>query len=266
MAIKTTIHPFGEITFRQVRFIAAELVSMGYRNEQANKENFISSVMGNLANNEELAEQILGKFRQQALPDELLKWITQDNPRLCYWIQAYLFNDPRIAYPDINISTSPYTGVDNTILAFDLSPLPNKKNMLEEMKNLWSIIFNNQKRHKWIDPKNTTQIDWLWDYLNKKINLISPPPITDEKDKYTVLVGYFDLNYNNFEFIYHIDKSKQAWSQKKHRDKREGKKAYNFVLSDESKTKLNAIAAHKDQKINETLEKLINKVHAELNL
>ena len=54
-----------------------------------------------------------------------------------------------------------------------------------------------------------------------------------------------------------LNKMKDAWSQKKSRDRNNGKKSYNFVMDKGIKSKLGAIAKHHKKTINETIQLLI---------
>jgi hypothetical protein len=54
-----------------------------------------------------------------------------------------------------------------------------------------------------------------------------------------------------------IDKMKKAWSQKKFREKSNGKKPYSISMTQNTKQKLNALAEEHEMKINEMVELLI---------
>lgn len=63
-----------------------------------------------------------------------------------------------------------------------------------------------------------------------------------------------------------LNKMKDAWSQKRSRDKNNGKKSYNFVMDKGIKNKLGAIAKHHKKTINETMQLLIEERYKQEHL
>lgn len=249
-------------------------------------------------------ENLTTECKNEVLPEELFSWIDQKCHRQCFWIWLYMKKANVIPPEDNTNPTNPGELVKEIFYNFDLdlnnefngevyNPIlqtalfaatkPNllrcpdtgmntpqkslrfgyKKNFLNEMKLAWSK--RNNKAHKWIEPENTVQIDWAWEYLKKPMQLQLHSSM-NSYEKYIMLITHTEQwNQDQIVLKYHLDNAKRAWSQKKHRDNRQGKKAYNFVLSEEVKEKLDQIAEYKDQKKNETLERLINNAHSEID-
>lgn len=100
----------------------------------------------------------------------------------------------------------------------------------------------------WIDSKNKLMVEWAFNYLKKR-GLINQRS----------LLGLTDINYlyNAIRQLPDESKMKAAWSQKKFRDKRNGRKSYNFDMSTQVKGHLKFLAKQINKPIKETLELLI---------
>lgn len=100
----------------------------------------------------------------------------------------------------------------------------------------------------WIDSKNKSMIEWAFNYLKKRglMNQRSLPGLTDVNHLYNAIRQLPDES-----------KMKAAWSQKKFRDKRNGRKSYNFDMSTQVKAQLKFLAKQINRPIKETLELLI---------
>lgn len=62
---------------------------------------------------------------------------------------------------------------------------------------------------------------------------------------------------NDFERLLLLQRMYAAYAQKKQRSKKNGRKAYNFVMSTQAKARLEALAKEIGRPLNETLESLI---------
>ncbi|WP_019613664.1 hypothetical protein [Psychromonas ossibalaenae] len=258
----------------------------GYR-EQINV--FISSrlaVSEDIENNINIMKQTAA---YSLLGDDELKWIGKHQERLCYWIWSYCrladMNKPRRWEGEIDINLDQNLSFQDNIyesLQLNKTPLSaserygliikfldlcgleisQKRSLLKYWKETWGSIYGTE-RFIWLDNKNAKQCEWAWDYLSKNKDLNIPhwfiPVPTTAQQMYDATITAFDT------FSAHIDtkkmfmiKMKKAWSQKKHRDSMEGKKAYNFVLKNEVKEKLDKLAKANGLKKNEYLEQIIN--------
>ncbi|MCU8034749.1 MAG: hypothetical protein WC024_10660 [Shewanella sp.] len=146
--------------------------------------------------------------------------------------------------------------------------LQSQREIIQLIHNLWKPIFNNKIITKWLEIKDQIQVDWVWDYLQA---LENPPhkntlwlPSTDA-EKYSAIVSFFDLIEEDDTKQLITMKIKKAWSQKKFRDKSEGKKAYSISMSTKTKTRLNQLADHYDLKITDIIDKLIQDAHKTIN-
>lgn len=100
----------------------------------------------------------------------------------------------------------------------------------------------------WIDRNNKLMVEWAFNYLKKRgfINQRSLLTSTD--------ISHL---YNAMRQLPDPAKMKAAWAQKKFRDKRNGRKSYNFEMSTQVKGHLKFLAKQIDRPIKETLELLI---------
>lgn len=142
---------------------------------------------------------------------------------------------------------------------FDIN-LEEKKSTLSVLHYAWGNVFEGIN-HDWIDINNAAQINWLWDHLSRLNNPL--PPSTSMKERYYLSILIFDSMYSDApdSALLLQMKAKKAWSQKKHRDNRNGKKAFNFVMHERTKLMLDELATHEDRKVGEMLERIIKQAH-----
>lgn len=179
------------------------------------------------------------------------------------------FFPPLSALPPVNnannIVTNPTNSasrVKEVIRKFDVELFANhdfKKQYIERVKNNWSECLLYKRDHRWIDRTNETQITWAWEHLPARLfSFFQQPTSIDEQ--YLAIVGAIDTwSGHPADLAQIIDKAKRAWSQKKHRDKRGDKKAYSFVISQEAKSNLDAIARLTEKKLSDVIEEVIYK-------
>ncbi len=241
-----------------------------------------------------IVEKMKTGCSRMVLSNEDLNWIDKKDSRQCYWLWSYLYSlyepqfhyyNPRrpsipspldvvtshkyttTLYNHLELPNSPFSPEDKyqaIILYLDLWPADNyrKKAFNKHLKEQWQKIKTQDKQFKWLNSSNHAQAEWSWKYLQNysKVNLTEDIQFTgrDQDLHWATLaaIDLWDASVDSKELF--IIKMKKAWSQKKHRDGLKGKKAYNFVLSNTIKNKLNRLAKHNDSKLNETLEKLIN--------
>ena len=110
-----------------------------------------------------------------------------------------------------------------------------------------------KNRLSWIKNNNPTQIDWAYQYLRKCGIQIS----AGGADPYEYLQYWDDKNPEDSSYRELIRKMKAAWAQKKLRDKHDGRKTHNFILSTKAKGNLDLLARRQQRSITNTLENLI---------
>jgi len=134
-----------------------------------------------------------------------------------------------------------------------------------EIKSKEFISFiNNEKKY------NNSFEDWLLNHCNSSNFILKAHKHTpslcqnNQIDYLKANIKYYydnDSNIGNLKLI--LKEMKAAWSQKKHRDKNNGKRACNFQLTEESINLLNKISKQNRRKKNEMLEILIEKAWLE---
>ncbi|UXK08312.1 hypothetical protein N5094_18305 [Shewanella putrefaciens] len=240
---------------------------------------------------------------EQLQPDEF-KWLDKKEERFWNWAWSFLavYSQPmnnyleqgvhaftgyaygssmdnyRSDYPVIRINDRAFDRdvtdltkrIEQIKLAFKSgeADLQSQRQIIQLIHHLWKPIFINKTIIKWLKINNQIQIDWVWDYLQA---LENPPhqntlwlPSSDA-EKYSVIISFFDLIEQDDTKQLLTIKIKKAWSQKKFRDKSEGKKAYSISMSAKTKTRLDQLADHYELKITDLIEKLIQDAHKVIN-
>ncbi|WP_296062981.1 hypothetical protein [uncultured Amphritea sp.] len=133
-----------------------------------------------------------------------------------------------------------------------------KLQALWKIKFSWTHVYNGIQPFKWLNKKDEVQCEWVVEYISKvggPFLLIQP---INNVERYHGIIAGYDL------WSAHPDTKKlfaakiaKAWSQKKHRDSRVGKKPLNTYLKEETKLKLDELSQRNDKKIHEMLEKII---------
>ena len=229
--------------------------------------------------NDESIRIMMESCDQTLLPDEEFDWINKKDERLCYFVWCNLLLKvqdnaaerveaglaPDHYIPLMRINSNP-TNIDERHQAiidfFDKgieADLASKRALNEQLYASWQNIYNFTEKFEWLDKKDQSQCDWAWKYLYERgitLNFLFPANFSD---KYGMGIASFDIcNAHPDTKKLFIVNMKRAWSQKKHRDSLEGKKAYNIVMDVKIKSKLDKLAKDNGKKINETLEWLIN--------
>jgi len=109
-----------------------------------------------------------------------------------------------------------------------------------------------KKPFDWIKLNNRKQCEWAAGYLHKKEYQVNSHELTEADIDYMNYTFGGKLNASETLFLL---KMKSAWTQKKSRDKSNGRKSYSFVMSISIEQKLKNIA--NGYNINQTLELLI---------
>jgi hypothetical protein len=190
------------------------------------------------------------------IPESEFEWINKEDKVLYSWVHAYL-----VAFYAMPLKQN--TTFDeyrkDIIACFDNLSLSriDKERLLLDVKMYWNDFLSGGETFRWLDENNKELIKWAWKYFDsKKIPIAS---ISDKTATYGGIIAAFYLwkALPDSKELF-IVKMKKALNQKKQRDKRDGKKAYNIVMSEDIKQKLNDLAEYHDRKINQTLERLIN--------
>lgn len=110
-----------------------------------------------------------------------------------------------------------------------------------------------KNRLSWIKASNDTQIKWAHQYLRNNGAHIDIGSV----DRYEDLKDWDARQPDSSTHREMIRKMKAAWAQKKLRDKPDGRKTQNFILSTKAKASLDSLAKRQHRSISNTLENLI---------
>ncbi|NAX45448.1 hypothetical protein CAG70_00285, partial [Photobacterium halotolerans] len=229
-------------------------------------------------------------FYKTQLSDEQFTWLDKGDERFCNWVWCFIREIDRLSNRRrshietemINLSTKDLIDTRNSyqqrrkdiISCFHNSEAypEQQQHLINQIQSIWQTIFQDKRVLNWLDKNNPKQWQWAWEYiLNFDKNLISFiwPPTSDNEIK-SAIVSIFDmfdiLHDNPDRKTLLIGNMKRAWSQKKFRDKNEGKKAYSISMTEKTKQKLDSLAEHKGMKINETIEILIKNEFEKLKI
>lgn len=240
-------------------------------------------------------------IKNRILPEEYTSWIPKNNNLINYWLIEKLnqYKSPFHGYTQIDnkkfysaiynrkfitnnyneeklkLITTPITvlfrkeskylydtfiyrlDTSNTTLHQKIFFLDSARNEYNS-KNLFEIKFN-----KWIDKNNTEQLEWINDYLLKKIpfapfhkpDLANAITTTDLYSSILLRLSSFNFDHYDSRNLF-VEKIKKSWSQKKFRDEGKTKKPHHLPLTKESIRQLQQLSQlmnMKEQKIIETL-------------
>ncbi len=214
------------------------------------------------------------------VPERSFEWFKNDD-RACFWVWALLrtaqpqflgYSKPvsptPLMYDQLNLDKYPTSTSDrfsSIVDFFDFWPEgPSMKaKLLEHLKFNWTQIYNGADPFKWLNHRDGDQCDWAWKYVSKyDMPTWHLSPINN-KEKHLAIYAAFDawIAPQDTRRLFSINIGK-AWSQKKHRDKMEGKKPLNSYLNVDTKKKLDELAKYHDKKIHAMLESMIEGEYA----
>lgn len=108
-----------------------------------------------------------------------------------------------------------------------------KLELLNSAQEQWARAKTPDREIKWLDSKNTAQINWAWDYLrdHSKTTKIREPLNSDER--YICVLAGIDLLAGSHpaEKQLFMEKMKKAWAQQKYRSSGKAKKPYHLPLT-----------------------------------
>jgi hypothetical protein len=225
------------------------------------RDTAIARHLNSQQNRVESVERILGEMKDDLIPEKDFDWIEKTNTRLHYWLLIKLTNmDFHVQHLN-NITTADI--LNEVIYTIDASTYTrfSKANMLYQLKQEWSEITTGKNTTKWIKENDETQLKWSWDYLRKSQRQIKGINPVNLAELYTAILVSFDFFTCNHlaEKTLFIDSMRKSWTQIKYRNSEKAKKQRSLPMSDETKNQLDHIALANDERINETLMRIIQK-------
>ena len=200
--------------------------------------------------------------------------IDKDDARLLIWlllqVQSAVFNLTSSLPDRVSLTLYREQRRDEIILALDSWQvvLDSKQQFLNNKKAEWGQIRTHDRETKWLDPKDTDQLTWAWEYLCKKFKTYPiPNPVTAKEYHAAVLAALDNMSYGHpAEKSLFLDKMKTTWGQKKYRDSGKAKKLYNLPLTKTAREQLEWLAKHSEAKTTDILERLISEGYEKANI
>jgi len=218
----------------------------------------------NFADRKDWVDRISARCAEALIPESEFEWIDEQNEILYRWLHAYLIFHHVAPFMNA-VNFEEYRKDIITFFDISLKTRLEKQNFLSQLKGYWEIYFRVGEKFKWLDKNDRRLVEWAWNYFKSNNIPLGFTSFSKESEVYVGLIVMFELWEAHTDtkklFIFNM---KKALSQKKQRDKLDGKKAYNIVMSEDIKQKLDALAKEQDRKINQTLERLINKEYEKL--
>lgn len=250
-----------------------------------------------------LLEEMDAACDENVLPQSGFDWLNKDERAAFWlWAYICKTPDYKIGmlpsvdaeagkngYQSLQLSYSPADHQERISLIFNffdeiIIPTPPvnhlKKQALERLKDKWKAICSKPLPLKWL-PDEEEAVLWAWNNLQKLQLEKSPvsnsygfdfsaPGLTtwfiplSHTERCLALRAALDLwdNAPDTKRLFLLNLNK-AWNQQKLRQSRTDKKALNTYLKNDTKMKLDELAAHYGIRISDVLEKLINAHHRE---
>lgn len=230
----------------------------------------------------EVKNKIL-KSQSQLVEIGNFEWLQISNLKLIGWVkihqlrQTYLNNLSSIGGmpPTIKLASKLSTTEYHQAFIYSIdiwdADLELKRNFLFDLKSKWDMQQKQDKKLQWINENDEKQIDWMWEYLEKRpygSGLLTPQTSefnsTNQKEKYiSIFLWFYSWDKHPAELKEYQGKIKQAWTQLKYRanlnDK--NKKQSTYALSNKTKNQLKALAEANQINLNQMLEYIIDEAY-----
>lgn len=227
----------------------------------------------------------LQQSKSHLVDETYIEWLKNNDSRFIPWLKIYFFRLRRngsttsIGKPAV-IKNATKLSAEEYRLAFinnvDLwsADIKIKKDFFDQIKSQWCNQQKQDNKLKWIDINNEVQIDWIWEYLEKRpfgSGLLTSLPRdfnpTNNQEKYTCIFSWFySWPHHPAELTEYQKKIKQAWTQLRYRTnlKQNNKKQSTYALSEKATDQLKILAAFINVNRNQMLEYLIGEAYKNL--
>ncbi|WP_260261452.1 hypothetical protein [Vibrio intestinalis] len=146
--------------------------------------------------------------------------------------------------------------------------LSQQRRVIETLLSTWESILEDTRMSAWLEENQEAQSTWSWNYIKDTGYRLQSKVwrVSSEKDKRAAIVAVFDILHDKPDRkSLLIGKMKRAWSQKKFREKSNGKRPYSVSMSERTKKRLMWLVEQEDSSINEIIKKLIDARFEQLN-
>ncbi|OLF40772.1 hypothetical protein [Psychrobacter sp. Rd 27.2] len=278
-----------KLTQRQVNIALNELILDRYNVDLPNDLEYLNTACNSLELTESYRESLVSFSKSNVLPDESIAWL-QDDLRAALWFDHYSYYYNKDSFQWKNYSADFQS---NLITCFDLTNirLPHrdkaklfdykvewKRDFINKAKGIYNNIRTMPQDLEWLDSKNEKQILWAHSYLGTHGYLIQNPLFlcNDLSTYYVQICASLDaldtLNHRNSRSYKMslfkkdvLNKMRNAWSQKKFRDKKDAETAQEYFLTRRHMNKLKKLADEYGLSSKEYLQQMIDKEYNSLN-
>ncbi len=224
---------------------------------KSNKASFLANVLMSNATPHAWISQFSQMHQNTILPQEQLSWIDKKDVRFLIWLEWQI--NTLLLQP---INQSPQQErYSHIIFSIDIwqDLAANKLAFLSQKQIEWSNIKTPNSMTKWVIPKDGVQLEWCWNYLLKNYKAIAVQQPTNLHEFHVAILASLDnMSYGHIDSKrLFLDKMKKTWAQKKYRDSGKAKKQYSLPMDEYVREQLHAISKQKDERVHETLERLI---------
>lgn len=208
-----------------------------------------------ISNNPLLASDINREKNTALVDDRYLSWI-KDSRRQHSWIRSRMTNINQLHQKQLHATLNHRELSILTIDVLDNFSMP-KNSLLVDLRSHWEQQEKEDRTFDWFQSEaEEDKCGFAWDFLRKKYFTLS---LMEEKFRnLDDLLAYVYTHNPSKELIeLLISNAKSRWSQKKYRSKQDGKKQYNFILSENAIKRLDKLAEKYDLKRPQIIEILL---------
>jgi hypothetical protein len=214
--------------------------------EDINQPGMRSTITNVISSTPGLSEVIRNRAAERLLPEKCLEWIKEGN-RQVEWISSKLRERIKLS-ESMACLKSGLTGKDLLIASIDFwsIDIKQKGSFLNELEANWSEHKKGDKQFKWFEDDEQKCLlagKMIKEHISLKgfasITLSTSQPI----ENHETLLTFFDhSNLDPNQKSSFIEKVKVSWRQQKYRKNLNGKRQYNFILSDKAVARLDKLS------------------------
>ncbi len=219
----------------------------------------IGSQLLTLPNPHAAKAELMGEMRSHIVPSGELDWI-QDDSRLLTWLEWRLSKES--SYSGFHLPAQ-LPLKDRLIAAIDTAEtgLQLKKATMAQLRGEWSTLLTDKSWEIWCQESKAEKAWFAWTWLNRQKMAWGRKAPTSDNDVFTCVLSAFDCsNYTTKEKAYFLEKIKRGWSQHKYQEKqkKEGKKQYNFSLNQDTNEKIHRLSEELGIHRNQLIQLLVD--------
>jgi len=211
-------------------------IFLGLARAKENKLDLIDAIIGN----DQFLNYMIVNAKFFLVPDPCLKWIDKEGVRIIYWLRKYIEHNLGVT---INQGIHP---LQKDAIIYNIDTWNNGVNekieFISTMKSSWKFHIQRDGITAWLKGKPESEIcDIALDCLRRSIKAESVSDIRIEN--FTDLLCFFDnSNLEIVELEKIKEKIKNRWNQRNYREKHDGKKQCNLLLTSKGMARLERLA------------------------